>query len=203
MLAPGQRYPDVAAMNAAVPESEWTEGPDGKPRGPWQAQHIVYLLNPLTMDRYTFPTGTTGGHIAVADLVDKVKWMRRLRGENVYPVVTLSDTFMNTRFGGRQRPHFIIKRWVGLGEDGKTQALPAPTSPTLPPADATEQPPAAEKPKQDPSGLRTVEEPSVAEDLDDSIPSKGSAGKTDHKHKVGSRAPQAGATTKKRAGSRA
>ena len=38
--------------------------------------------------------------------------MRRLRGQHVYPVVTLSNTFMNTKHGGRQRPHFVIKRWV-------------------------------------------------------------------------------------------
>ena len=84
LLAPHQKFPDVAKLNAAVPREEWIEGPDGNPRGPWQAQHVVYLLDPTTMDRFTFPTGTIGGAIAVRDLTDKVKWMRRFRGENVF-----------------------------------------------------------------------------------------------------------------------
>ena len=70
------------------------------------------------MDKYTFRTGTVGGGIAARDLVDKVKWMRRIRGDKVCAVVTLSNIFMNTRFSGRQRPHFVVKRWV---------RLPAPT----------------------------------------------------------------------------
>src|SRR5262245_32841758 len=100
VLAPYQKFPDVKALNDAVPREEWVEGPDGNPRGPWQAQHIVYLLDPTTMDRFTFPTGTIGGAIAVRDLTDKVKWMRRFRGENVFAVVSLRDVFMNTKFGG-------------------------------------------------------------------------------------------------------
>jgi hypothetical protein len=130
VLAPGQKYPDINELNAKVPRTEWEEGPDGKPRGPWQAQFIVYLLNGQTMDRYTFPTGTTGGAIAVRDLVDRTNWMRRLRGPGVFPVVALADAFMRTRFGGRQRPRFDIKRWVKFGDDGA--ALPAAETPLLP-----------------------------------------------------------------------
>ena len=118
ILEPGEKFPDLEALNAEVPQSEWVEGPDGKLRGPWQAQHILYLLDPGTMDKYTFPTGTVGGRIAVGELRDKLIWMRRTRGPNVYPVVTLSDTHMRTRFGGRQRPHFKIVRWVRLGGEG-------------------------------------------------------------------------------------
>jgi hypothetical protein len=129
-LAPGQKFPDVEKLNAEASQEEWEEGPDGRPHGPWQAQHMVYMLNPLTMDRYSYPTGTIGGAIAVSDLVDKVKWMRRYRGQHVYPIVTLSDTFMKTRWGGRQRPHFEIKRWVTLGGGGN--ALPAADQPLLP-----------------------------------------------------------------------
>jgi hypothetical protein len=151
LLAPGQKYPDVNELNAAVPQEEWEEGPDGKPRGPYQAQSIVYLLNGETMDRYTFPTGTTGGAIAVRDLVDRTNWMRRFRGPDVFPVVALADVFMRTRFGGRQRPHFDIKRWVKFGDDGT--ALPAAETPLLP----------------DP-GAREVKAPTAKEATGDSIP---------------------------------
>jgi hypothetical protein len=150
ILAPGQKFPDVEKLNAEVPQSEWEEGPDGRPRGPWQAQHVVYMLNPQTMGRYSYPTGTIGGSIAVRDLVDKTKWMRRFRGQNVFPIVTLTDKFMNTRFGGRQRPHLEVQRWVML--DGGGNALPAP-----------------EQPKLSNQGAQEVKPPSAKEATDDEI----------------------------------
>jgi hypothetical protein len=162
ILEPHQKFPDIKEMNAKVPEEEWGEGPDGEPRGPWQAQHIVYLLDLNTMDKYTFPTGTNGGRRAIRDLRDKLVWMRKLRGANVYPVVTLSDTFMPTQWGGRQRPHFIVKRWVRLGgEGGEVEALPSPKPVTAP---LTEKSAQAELP------LSEVQEPSLKEELNDEIP---------------------------------
>ena len=157
ILEPGQKFPDIVAMNEAVPREDWVEGPDGKPRGPWQAQHILYLLDPGAMDKYTFPTGTTGGGIAIRELRDKLVWIRRLRGQNVYAVVTLADTFMKTKFGGRQRPHFKIVKWTRLGgEGGEVGALPPPpTTPT----------PASSAPSESP----LVPKPSAAEEMNDSI----------------------------------
>jgi hypothetical protein len=143
ILEPGEKFPDIEELNEKAPRSEWTEGRDGKPCGPWQAQYIVYLLDPKTMERYSFPTSTVGGSIAVRELREKVLWMRRLRGQNVYAVVTLSDKFMKTRFGGRQRPHFVIVRWIMLGAEEKA-ALPAPA--------------------------QEVKEPTLAEELNDEIP---------------------------------
>ena len=130
-LEPGQKFPDIEKLNAETPEQDWIEGPDGKPRGPWQAQYIVYLLNPATMDEFCFPTGTIGGRICVCDLVKRTRWMRRFSGANVLPVVTLSVTFMNTRYGGRQRPHLLIKRWITLGGGALP---PAPTATLTPPS---------------------------------------------------------------------
>jgi hypothetical protein len=156
VLQPHQKFPDVEEMNEKVPKEEWVEGPDGNMRGPWQPQHILYLLDLKTMDKYTFPTGTTGGRIAVRDLRDKTMWMRRLRGPNVHAVVLLSDTFMNTKWGGRKRPHFKIVSWVSLGsESGQVEALPPP-------------PPSQQTTTQ--SELPLVQEPSLQEELNDSIP---------------------------------
>jgi hypothetical protein len=165
ILGPGEKFPDLEKLNNSTPRIEWTKGPDGKLGGPWQAQHVTYLLNPATMDRYSWPTGTTGGAIAVRELVDKTKWMRRFRGAHVYPAVTLSDTFMNTRFGGRQRPHLLIKRWITLGADEKT--LPAPTE-----AGGTKE---LEKPAEatpTPAGARTIDAPTRSEEMNDTIPSE-------------------------------
>src|SRR6516162_7701249 len=118
VLQPHQKFPDIEKMNEETPREEWGEGPDGKMRGPWQPQHVLYLLDLKTMDKYTYPTGTDGGRIAIRELRDKLVWMRRWRGSNVYAVVLLSNTFMKTRFGGRQRPHFKIVHWVRLGSEG-------------------------------------------------------------------------------------
>jgi hypothetical protein len=174
-LEPGEKWPDVAAMNEAAPKSEWREGPNGL-QGPWQCQHVIYLLDPQTLDKFTYPTNTTGGHIAVGELSDKIKNMRRLRGAHVYPVVTLADTFMNTRYGGRQRPHFLIKRWVLLGPS--ETALPAPPEGPQPLNTA-----AAEKPAEHsaPIELRTIKEPTLSEEMDDDIPSKGEGSKSGRK----------------------
>jgi hypothetical protein len=139
VLAPGEKFPDVEAMNAQIP-AEWEQGPDGKPRGAWQPQHILYLLKLPELEKYTFATGTIGGRIAVRDLVDKIKWMRRYRGSGVCPIVVLSDVFMNTRFGGRQRPHFVIKGWINM-DGGSAAALPVTPAPALA-GPATVEPPA-------------------------------------------------------------
>jgi hypothetical protein len=92
--------------------------------------------------------------------------MRKFRGEAVYAVVSLSNTFMNTRFGGRQRPHFIVKRWVALGGEG---ALPSTKPPALT-GPQTAEPPAEQKTTSDKkAGLKEVKPPSVSEELNDAI----------------------------------
>ena len=113
---------------------------------------IVYLLDPKTMDRYTFATNSVGGGIATREIVDRTNWMRRLRGDHVYPVVTLADKFMPTNFGGRQRPHFEIKRWVALGSDQKV--LPEKTAELAKPTEKIGE---------------TVTEPSLAEQMNDEV----------------------------------
>jgi hypothetical protein len=139
ILGPGEKFPDLDQLNADTPRSEWGKGPDGQPRGPWQAQHILYLLDPATLDQFSFPTGTTGGQIAIRELVQKIKFMREFKGPHLVPVVCLSDKFMQTKFGGRQRPHFLVKRWVTKGNGSEEQVLlPAPAAPSLAPGQAAE-----------------------------------------------------------------
>lgn len=189
-VPPGEKFPDVEKMNEKVPRAEWTVGPEGRLSGPWQAQSVVYLLNPETMERYSYPTGTIGGSIAIGELAQSTRWMRTYRGADVYPVVRLTDTFMPTQFGGRQRPHFNIVRWVAFGAD--QQALQAPELPALPaPADNKAQADTASPPTQQPkvespqskpatattkqprkaaAKLQTVDPPSKDEEFDDEIP---------------------------------
>jgi hypothetical protein len=189
VLKPGESFPDIAEMNEAVPKAEWVKGPDGQPRGPFQAQHVVHLLDPTTMQRYRYPTGTTGGHMAVSALRQQVHWMRKFRGECCYPVVVLSDVFMNTRFGGRQRPQLRPVRWITFGapsalsSDTTPKLVPPSTAPAAKPSENQPEATQAELSKNQPevqqvesiqpaqSGMQTVEEPSLKEEMGgDAVP---------------------------------
>ena len=160
IVPPGEKFPDIKAMNEAAPQSEWREDLNGKKVGPYQKQNVVYLLDALSLDKLTFPTSTTGGGMACRDLSDKVAWMRKYRGPRVSAVITLSDRFMPTKYGGRQRPHFEVVRWIGFDTGEGGDALPAPKPALAGGAAATpETPPWNE-----------VEEPSLKEELNDDLP---------------------------------
>jgi hypothetical protein len=109
-LQPGEKLPSLDELNANEPQSAWREGPDGKLHGPWQAEYLVYLLNPDTAERFSFATGTIGGGIAVRDLIDRVSLMRKVRGEQVYAVISPSAAPMKTRYGTRPRPQFVVSQ---------------------------------------------------------------------------------------------
>jgi hypothetical protein len=160
ILESGQKFPDIPKLNEDVPRSEWVKGPDGQLRGPYQKQQILYLLDPQTLDRFCWPSGTVGGDIAIRELVDKTKWMRKFRGAYCYPIVTLSDKFLNTRYGGRQRPHLVITRWTSLDAGGNSVTVQIP-----PALDSG----AAEKAESSP-GMKTVAGPSLAEQMGDEVP---------------------------------
>ena len=169
VLEPGEKFPNLEELNANVPQSEWREGPDGKLHGPWQAQYLLYLLNPDTAERFTYATGTIGGGIAVRDLVDRVSWMRKFRGEQVYAVVSPSAAPMKTRYGTRPRLHFVIKRWVELSTDGalpltEPSALSEPQT-----ADLSTTKAARDNANKKSDGLTEVKRPSIREELNDEI----------------------------------
>ena len=160
IVPPGEKFPDINAMNEAAPQSEWREDLNGNKVGPYQKQIVVYLLDALSLDKLTFPRSTTGGGIACRDLSDKVAWMLKNRGPRVSAVITLSDTFMPTKYGGRKRPHFEVVRWIGFDTGEGGDALSAPKPALAGGAAATpEIPPWSE-----------VEEPSLKEELNDDLP---------------------------------
>jgi hypothetical protein len=137
VLGPGERFPDFATLNTECPRSEWREGFNGELVGPWSGQHIVIFVDPETMVRYWWPSPTTtiGSARAVRDLVEQTRLMRRFkRQSNLYAVVEPSHTHMPTRYGGRERPHLIVKKWIVLGPDD-SKVLPAPDASVRPRAD--------------------------------------------------------------------
>src|SRR5262249_25004620 len=83
--------------------------------------------DPVTLDKFTFATSTIGGARAVHELADKIAWMQRYRQPGVRPLVHLSNIFMPTKYGGRQRPHFIIVDWVApSGDSAELARKPTP-----------------------------------------------------------------------------
>jgi hypothetical protein len=144
--------PDLKELNASIPQSEWEIGLDGGPRKPYERVHRVDFLNLDSGEHSNFVLATTGATIAVERLKDQVRWMRRMRGPNVVPQVTLGWAPFKTGFGMRKRPDFKVVTWFDLG-GGSPAAVQAQAPKQLPPV----------APAQ-------VKEPSTAEDMNDSIP---------------------------------
>jgi hypothetical protein len=142
--------PDVDELNAAVPKTEWELGLSGQPREPYQLFFVVYLLNPIDAQVYTYLNSTTGAEIAVERLASKIRNMRLLRGAPVSPVVTLGEAPMKTSFGLKSRPDFVITDWQVLGGTPDIQGPQAP----LQISDSSKEPVAPEQPAE-PEPART------------------------------------------------
>jgi hypothetical protein len=154
-LGPHDKFRDLNALNEACDKSEWSEGLDGKLRGPWQHQRVVELIDIATMDALSWPTSTTGGKIAIEELKHKIERMWRFRGL-VYPLVELGHTRMKTRFGPRERPHLPVSGWYRIGEHGVESAEQSRL--------------ALDKASPQQQALQKVSEPSTSEELNDKIP---------------------------------
>ena len=142
LLKAGEKIPDLKERNEKIPKAEWVPSKFANqlPKGPWEAQHVTYLVDPVSIDQYTFPTATIGGGVATRELIDRILWMRRFKGNAVYPIVQLSTRPMNILRGTatRPRPHFEIVSWTKFDAD-EVDAIPANDTRQLPPQRAAEQ----------------------------------------------------------------
>ena len=123
-----EKMPDVNAMNEAAPREEWGTDLNGNAVGPYTRVLVLKLLDAITMERFAFVTTSVGGSIAVGDLSDKCKIMRRFKGPNAVPVVSCSVTNFKTKFGTRKRPDLRVLRWITLSDAGGG-GLPKPEQP--------------------------------------------------------------------------
>jgi hypothetical protein len=151
-------FPDVDDLNAAIPESEWELGVDGKPRKPWQKQLLVFLIDVKTCAVFTFATSTTGGSMAFENLGEAIKWRRALREANSVPIVALASAPMPTKFGMKRRPHFKIEGWHEVPVASPAQLDPTVTAPSAQLVEHKAEDQAA-----------TTSEPQRADDIDDEI----------------------------------
>jgi hypothetical protein len=151
----GELIPDIKKMNNECPRTEWIVR-YGKDVGPWKYMVVVYMVN-ADMKKFCFITDNTGGNICVGELAEQVRNKRKIYGEQVYPIVSLSKCWMNTAYGGRDRPSFVIKEWMVFGNGSK--ALPSPEAAAKP-----------AKTEQVPKGARIVSpEAANAAEMDDKI----------------------------------
>lgn len=116
VLSAGEKFPDLDALNNAAPEEEWRDH-FGKQVGPWEGVYAAYLVNMSTMETFTFvaPIGTVGSKLAVLDLKERIRLARAVRNAPVFAIVSLNSVLMPTKWGGRDRPHFEVKRYELLG----------------------------------------------------------------------------------------
>lgn len=131
----GKQLPDLKEKNAKIPQEQWRIGLNNKPEPPYQLQRCLEFLDPVSMERLSWPHNVTvvGSSRASDDLEGRIKVARRLRGEDVFPLVKLESRHMPTQYSrhGRQRPHLDIRRWARLTEHGieyidiNAPALPA------------------------------------------------------------------------------
>jgi hypothetical protein len=119
--------PDPEELNAAIPQGEWENGVDGKPRPPWQHYVGVYSINPATGKGYRYEHCTVGAHMAWDELRDAVINMRLLRGDRCLPLVLLSEKPWKVPTGLRKRPYFDIVGWKTPGGDREAISAKPPT----------------------------------------------------------------------------
>jgi len=148
----GENVPNLKEMNDAAPREEWGVDLNNNPVGPYTLVLVLKLINGLTLDRFAFITNSVGGSIAIGDLSDKTRIMRRFRGPNVSPVVSLNVTTFRTNFGPKKRPDFRIVRWIRLSPD----VLPGPERPTAAPT------PAIGRPEPATPTIASVDQPAAA-----------------------------------------
>jgi hypothetical protein len=159
----GEPAPDIKAKNEACPREEWRTDLAGNPTGPYVLVLALKMLDENTMDRFVFVTQSKGGGIAIGDLSDKVKIIRRIRNDNnIVPIVSCrSMNFPIKRLNiVKKRPDFRVLRFTKLGNGGGLPAPEAPkplAPPTATATPSTSAPPASAAPTSSaqPSGSPT------------------------------------------------
>jgi hypothetical protein len=117
----------IDELNSRIPESDWPIGLDDNPEPPFKVFEDIYLVDLRTGASFIFSNCTMGIKIAAEKLASQVQNMRRIRGANVLPVVTISSALMKTRRGQKARPAFDVVRWVG-DEEPALKPIKAPTA---------------------------------------------------------------------------
>jgi hypothetical protein len=126
IMVPLERLlPDYERWNDELPRSEWRES-FGQMKGPWERSWFLYLCDAKTLESFCFVSGTFGAQRAIDELMEHAHRTNRMQGtDNLFPVLTLGDTHMATRFGGRRRPHFNVVDFIPIGGSSPSKLITA------------------------------------------------------------------------------
>jgi hypothetical protein len=149
----GKPLPDEKKLNDAIDLRDWEEDFNGNPKGPWVRNFTVHLVDPKTGAKLAVSNSTVGMRMAYSELKERTKFMRRMRGGNVFPLVMLGEAQFRTSFGIKLRPNFDIVDWRELGTPSAGQIAAKP-----------------EEAPTDKAGGRPVTKPASAEIVMDEIP---------------------------------
>jgi hypothetical protein len=67
----------LPALNDAIPKSEWGEDFNGNPKGPWQLDYVLFLVDPADGTKLICCNGTAGQRIAYESLKERAVHARR------------------------------------------------------------------------------------------------------------------------------
>jgi hypothetical protein len=158
----GEPLPDVEILDSKIPLKEWELDFDGEPKPPWAKTWVVYLVDINDASVHTYANSTKGAMYAYERLHDRVKWMSRLRGKQVRPIVKLGNRLVSKKYG-KIGPEFTIVDWRDLDLGADLQAQKAPQQ--------------LEHKNEESGGVeqigRPVDMPTTEEILDDEIPEFG------------------------------
>jgi hypothetical protein len=130
---PGQRLPERKELGYDD-ETKWEQNPSGEPQDPWCNTRAVYLVDPETLEAFTFSTSSFGGRQAVIDLGDQIARMRTVHSDAV-PIVALQAAEMPTKFGRKSKPVFKVMGWktanagAAIEDGGKSKPAVTRTAP--------------------------------------------------------------------------
>ena len=149
MRQPGQ----VRPPQPHVDEKDWPLDFNGRPAHPWKLTRYLFLMDTKTGEVSTFWTNTIGGKVAFDQLAQQVRVARGAQPDAV-PVIALESALMPTQFGSKKpRPHFRICGYRMRSQIGSPNLLTDIGGQKL----LTDNP--------------SVESPSIAEEMNDEIPS--------------------------------
>ena len=176
---------DLRALRATLNETDrslWLTADDGRPIDPYKEAAMLPMKDPESGAEYTYSTSSVGGVRACKKLVGNFVKQIKAAPETTagcLPVVELgvqSYQHPDRKRGTIFNPVLLGVDWVRASEiAGLTSLAKTPIPPTSPPT--TQQASAVKPMQQTMAGpelpLTTVQEPSLQEELNDSIPDFG------------------------------
>jgi hypothetical protein len=145
--------PDYKAWNEAIPQNEWRISKlTGLPEPPWKLNFVIYLLDLDTYETFTGINSTRGQETAWENLKRQIAMCHADRKKPMLPIVELASAMMKSKMA-KLRPDFRVISWRDFGAGPATPQLSNPPAP-----------------KPAPQIGKPVEPPTLAEEMDDSIP---------------------------------